>query len=87
MLNMGLETSTGVDARLLCNAYLLHLLHGFPIEETRIKSGDKDNITEEIKQARNTIGRTLYMGRLYLAWEEAFGRGAFLLLSDTQLST
>ena len=87
MVKMGLETATGVDVRTLCTAYLLHLLHGFPIEETRIKLRDKDKITDEIKQDRNTIHRTLYMGQLHLAWEDAFGPGAFLLLSDKELST
>ncbi|MDI1486739.1 MAG: hypothetical protein OHK93_006000 [Ramalina farinacea] len=87
MVKMGLETATGVDVRTLCTAYLLNLLYGFPIEETRIKLRDKDKITDEIKQARNTIHRTLYMGQLYLAWEDAFGPGAFLLLSDKGLPT
>ena len=53
-IKMGLETATGVDDRSPCTAYLLHLLYGFPIEETRIKFRDNVDLTEEIKQARNT---------------------------------
>ena len=87
MVKMGLETATGVDARTLCNAYLMHLLHGFPVEETQIRFRDKEKVTDDLKNARSTMSRTLYMGQLYLAWEDAFGRGAFLLLSDKELST
>lgn len=83
MIDMGLQTATGVDVRTLCTAYLLHLIHGFPIEEIRVKFKDKDKIPNKIKRARNTISRTLHMGGLYFTCEYAFGPEAFLLLSDT----